>query len=275
MRRSVWIIFVLFCLISGSAWVVPASGDSLAALERQGLLFGVLGLGALCFAEGRGVFGGGLRLAAAGVGFFGLPMVVVEVVRGSVGEISRSALFAMVPVVVVLVIATGDAAGDAMRMLVPALMGLGGLWLLLPLDFSTSVRGLLMLGLVGATVVVVGVCSVWLYRMLRSVGLASAIAVVCLANSAFLLGCSGVRGELVWRGVASAASLSTLVDAVEVVLIVWLLREMPPVPILESYGLVRPEWTVRMGFGTILLAGGAGMLLLLKDVDNDRVLSLR
>ena len=229
-------------------------------------------------------------MVVGGVGIFGLPLVAVEVARGSVGEISRSALFAMVPVVVVLAITTGQAAvGGTRRLLAPVLVGLGGLWLLLPLDFSTTLRGQVMLGLVGATVIVVGVCSVWLYGMLRGVGLADAIAVVGIANAAFLLGWGAIRGELVWSlsGLASVASLSSLVDVVQIVLIVWLLREMPParfaarylliplVTILESYVLIRPAWTVRMGFGTALLAGGAGMLLLLKDVDIDAVLSLR
>ena len=287
-RWSVWIAFGLLCFVSGSAWVVPAGGG-LAVLERQGLLFGVLGVGALCFSRRRWAFRGGLWVGAAGLGVFGLPMVVSEGVRGSVGEISRSALFATVPVVVILAVTMGEAVGGARRLLMPALVGLGGLWLLLPLDFSTSLRGGGMLGLVGVTVVVVGVCSVWLYGMLRGVRLADAIAVVGVANAVFLLGCGAIRGELVWSlsGLASVASLSSLVDAVEIALIVWLLREMPParfaarylliplVTILESYVLIRPVWTVRMGFGTVLLAGGAGMLLLLKDVDTDAVLSLR
>jgi hypothetical protein len=125
--------------------------------------------------------------------------------------------------------------------------------------------------------------------LLRGVALADAIAVVGLVNAAFLLISSAVREEVVWRGngLASVMSIASLVDLVEVLLIVWLLREMPPIrfaarylvipllTVLESYVVMRPEWTVRMGFGTALLAAGGGMLLFLKAGEEEAVLSLR
>ena len=258
-------------------------------LERQGLLFGGWGVMALCFCGRRWVAGVGWRVAAAGVGLFGLPILVGVVARGSVGEMSRSSLFALVPVVVALALAAGEPSSGAMRLLTPALAGAGGLYLLLPQSFSPSLRGEIMLGLVVATVAVVGICSVWLYRLLRGVRPAKAMAVVGLANAAFLLGCGAVRSELAWSWsrLGSAASLSSAVDAVEIGLIVWLVREMPParfaarflliplLTILESFVLARPGWTVRIGFGTALLAAGAGLLLLPREVDDEAVLSLR
>jgi hypothetical protein len=269
--------------------------SELPPLERQGLVFSGIGLAALLFAGRAPWFrSGGLRwvrLAAAAVGFFGVPIVVAEYVRGSVPGISRSALFAMVPVVVVLVVAAGDRkeGEDARRLLVPALTGLGGLLLLLPLDFSGSVRGRLMLALVCAAVVLVGLASVWLYRLLRGVRSAEAIAIVGLANGFVLLGWSIVREDVVWRwgGLGSILLISSLVDVVEVLLIVWLLREMLPVrfaarylvipllTILESYALMRPDWTLRIGFGTLLLAAGGGALLFWKAGEEETVLSLR
>jgi len=219
--------------------------------------------------------------------------LVVEYVRGSVPAISRSALFALVPVVVVMVVAFGDTAGreeqGARLFLMPALVGLGGLLLLLPLQLSGSARGWMMLAVVCAAVVLVGLASVWLYRLLRGFGLADAVAVVGLANAVFLLVWSAVHEDVVWRGsgVTSVMSIGSLVDVVEVWLIVWLLREMPPVrfaarylvipllTVLESFVLMRPEWTVRMGFGTVLLAAGAGTLLFWKAAEEETVLSLR
>jgi hypothetical protein len=199
----------------------------------------------------------------------------------------------MVPVVVLLVVAASNKAereeSGARQLLVPALTGLGGLLLLLPLDFSGSVRGFLMLALVCAAVVLAGVASVWLYRLLRWFRPVEAIAIVGLGNAIFLLGWSVIGEDVVWRwgGLISIVSTSSLVDVVEVVLIVWLLREMPPVrfaarylvipllTILESYAVMRPEWTVRMGFGTLLLAAGAGALLFWKGGEEETVLSLR
>jgi drug/metabolite transporter (DMT)-like permease len=298
MRWMLWVSFAALCILSGTSWVIPYDvSEGLPRLEQQSLFFGVIGAIAL-FVVGRAVWLriGSLqwaRLAAAGVAFFGVPVVVAEYVRGSVPAISRSALFAMVPVVVVLAVSASDVTGreerGAMRFLVPALAGLGGLLLLLPLEFSGSVRGRVMLVVVCAAVVLVGLASVWLYQTLGGFSFATAVAVVGLANAVFLLLWSVIHEAIVWRwsGLASMVSISSLVDAVEVLLMVWLLREMAPVrfaarylmipllTILESYVLMRPEWTVRMGSGTALLAIGAGTLLFLKAGEEETVLSLR
>jgi hypothetical protein len=125
--------------------------------------------------------------------------------------------------------------------------------------------------------------------VLRGSRFAAAVAVIGLANAVFLLGGSVVHEVIVWRwsGLASMVSISLLVDAVEVLLLVWLLREMSPMrfaarylvipllTVLESYILMQPEWTVRMGSGTVLLAVGAGTLLFWKAGEEDTVLSLR
>jgi hypothetical protein len=298
MRWTLWIAFAVLCVLSGTSWAIPREmSDGLPPLEQQGVLFGVVGLTALLFG-GRGAWSRSrvlrcARLAAAAVGFFGVPIVVGEYARWSVPAMSRSALFAMVPVVVVLVVGAGETTGreerGAMRFLAPALAGVGGLLLLLPLDFSGSVCGWVMLAVVCAAVVVVGLASVWLYRLLCGCGLADGFVVVGLANAVLLLGLSCVHENLVWRwnGVASVGSIGPLVDVIEVLLIVLLLREMPPIrfaarylaipllTILESFVLMRPEWTVRMGFGTALLAAGAGTLLFWKAAEEEAVLSLR
>jgi drug/metabolite transporter (DMT)-like permease len=298
MRWTLWIAFAALCILSGTSWAIPHDFvDGLPPLEQQGLLFGVTGLVALLFAE-RGMWSRSkrpqyVRLAGAAVGFFGVPMVVVEYARGSVSEVSRSGLFAMVPVAVVMMLAnseatTGEERG-ARRFLIPALAGSGGLLLLLPLGFSGSAQGWLMLGAVCVAVVLAGLTSVWLYRLLDGFSFVEAMAVAGVANAVFLLAWSAIHEEWVWRvsGLSSLASIASLADAVEVLLIVWLLREMPPVhfaaryllipllTILESYVLVRPEVTVRMVCGTVLLAAGAILLLFWRAPDEETVLSLR
>ena len=297
-RWTLWITFAVLCILSGTSWVISdGRASQLPPLERQGLVFGGIGLAGLFVAD-RGLWRPceGLqwvRLAAAAVGFFGVPLVVAEYVRDNVSAINRSALFAMVPVVVLLVVAASDEGEEeqssARKLLAPALIGLGGLLLLLPVGFSGSVRRYLMLVVMVAAVVLVGVASVWLHRLLRGFGLAQAIAIAGLGNAIFLLGWSVVHEDVVWRwgGLGSIVSISSLLDVMEVVLIVWLLRQMLPVrfaaryllipllTILESYALIHPDWTVRMGFGTLLLAGGAGMLLFWKAGDEETVLSLR
>jgi drug/metabolite transporter (DMT)-like permease len=298
MRWIVWVGFAVLCVLSGTSWVIPdAVSDGLPSLEQHGLLFGLIGLVALLGA-GRGWLSRiasvrWVRLAAAFVGFFGGPIAIVEYARSGVAAMNRSALFAMVPVVVMLAVAAGDGVRreerGARRFLFPALVGIGGLLLLLPVGIPGSVFGRVMLGLVCVAVVMAGLSSVWLYRLLQEVSLLDAIAIAGLANAVFLLVCSGVGGDFIWRwsGLASIRSVSSLVDGVEVVLLVWLLREMPPVrfaarylaipliTILEGYVLIRPEFTVRMGFGTVLLAVGIGAMLFLKAGEEEAVLSLR
>jgi len=298
MRWTLWIGFAALCILSGTSWVIPREVfDGLPPLEQQGLLFGALGVIAVLFA-GRGIWSRSRRaesvpLAAATVGFFGVPVVVAEYARGGVPAISRSALFAMVPVVVVIALASGEATTreerGARSFLIPALAGLGGLLLLLPLGFSGSARAWVMLGAVCAAVVLVGLMSVWLYRLLAGFGFVEAMAVAGLANAVFLLASSSVHEEIVWRasGLSSLVSISSLADAVEVVLIVWLMREITPVhfaarylliplvTVLEGYVLIRPEVTVRMVCGTALLAVGAVTLLFWKASEEETVLSLR
>ena len=298
MRWNRWVGFAALCILSGTSWVIPREmPDGLPALELQSLLFGVIGLGAFVLTV-RGVrFRAGAlvytKLAAAGVSFFGVPLVVVEYARRSVAENSRSSLFAMMPIVVVLAVAAGDAAGSeergARRFLVPALVGVGGLLLLLPMQLSRSVGGWAMLAIVCVAVILAGLASVWLYRLLGRVVFADAVAVIGFSNAVFLFGWSVAHEDVVWRwsGLASAISISSVADVTELLLILWLMREMTPIrfasrylvipllTILESYVLIRPEWTVRMGAGTILLAAGAGTLLFLRLAEEDTVLSLQ
>ncbi len=146
-----------------------------------------------------------------------------------------------------------------------------------------------MLAVICTAVILAGVVSLWLYRLLPEGGLAVEFAVVGFANAAFLLAWSAVHEDIVWQwnGLASLVSVSSLVDAAEVLLIVWLLRVMPPVRFAARYlliplitvaeGLVvlRPELTVRMILGTVLLAAGASVLLFFDAQDDEAPLSLR
>ena len=276
--------FVLFCLLLSAGWLIPPT-DGVPALQRLGLMYGLLGLvfGVRGFRGRRWVL-----LALTGVGLLGIPAVFLEAAVGMVSGASASAGFAFVPVVVIMVVAfSGD--GGARRLLIPALAALGGVLLLVPVEFPSALRGRLLFGGLIVVVVLVAVLSVWMYRLLQGFGLAEAIAVVCLSNSIFLLVCCLIRGEFVWRWnvLASLASVSSLVDAIVVVLMIWLLREMTPVrfaarylvipffTVLEGYVLLRPDLTVRMGFGLGLLAVGAGVILSSRGGEDEVVLSLR
>jgi hypothetical protein len=112
MKRSVWIGFGMLCLLSASAWVAEPFGgfSTLPSLERQGLLYGAIGLAALIVSGARFRTQGEqvgeksersrLQVALAGVLLFGLPAIAIEFASGSIPAISRAALFAIVPTVV-------------------------------------------------------------------------------------------------------------------------------------------------------------------------------
>jgi hypothetical protein len=295
MRWNRWIAFFALCTLSGTSWAIPHDGvDLLPPLEQQGLIFGVIGALAFLSAGGK-AWSQGLqlrwgRLSGAAVGFFGIPMVVTEYTRGTLSETSRVALFAMVPIVIVMTLTVRESAAQgARRFLIPALVGVGGLLLLLSLQFSNSLRGWTALGVVCAAVILEGLASVWLYELLQGVDFEPALAIAGVANAIFLLFWSAIHEETSWRfaSLASLPSIASLTDLVEISLIVWLLREMWPIrfasryllipllTVLESYGVMRLPLTVRMVSGTALLAAGAMMLLSLKARDEETVLSLR
>jgi drug/metabolite transporter (DMT)-like permease len=233
------------------------------------------------------------RLAIASVMFFGFPALAIELASGSIPEITRSALFAMVPVVVALVVAASEIGtigeNSARRSLIPALLGLAGLLLLLPLDFSGSARGRLMLALLCTAVILVGISSVRLYRLLQSFKPADAAALMCLSNAAFLLAYGLARRTFVWSksDLVSFVSFSSLVNLIEIVLLLWLVRKLSPVrfaarfliipllTVLEAYVLLHPTLTLRLGSGLALLVAGASMLVFPNPNRYEAPLSLR
>jgi drug/metabolite transporter (DMT)-like permease len=138
-------------------------------------------------------------------------------------------------------------------------------------------------------IVLVGFASESIYGLLRGFEMLEALAVVTLSNAVFLAACcfAGVPSAGSWSGVSSLISIHTLYNLVELLLLVWLLREMSPVrlaarylivplfTVLEGFYFLRPPMTVRMGAGLVLLVGGAAHLLLSRGWDSDAVLSIR
>jgi hypothetical protein len=296
MKRSLWLTFGALCLLSASAWAAEPFGVStLPALERQSLLHFVIGVTALLISDKGSQVRirrePWARLSVASLGFFGVPALAIEIASGKVSETTRSALFAMVPIVVAVALTaseSGAAERDARRSLLPALIGLGGLLLLLPFGFSSSARGNVMIAVICTAVILAGIASVRLYHLLQQFEFNDALAVVCISNAIFLLLCSWDIGAIAFdrSNLLSLLSPSSLVDIAEVLLLVWLLRRMFPIQfaarylliplltVLEAYILIRPPLTLRIGAGIILLAAGAGTLLFQHSAEEE-VVSLR
>jgi drug/metabolite transporter (DMT)-like permease len=294
MRRSLWIVFSVFCLLSSAVWLIPlGAGDALPLLEQQCLLYVVAGLGALLFVK-RGVWARiaelrWARLAIAGVIFLSVPAVLIESVGSRVPAVNRSAAFALLPAVVVLVTVSRSNAEEGRRFLAPSLMAFGGVLLLLPVALPGSAREWAMLAVVCLAVGLVAIAGVWIYQLLQAVAVVDAIALMCLVNALSLLTWCSVTGSLVWQWseFGTMVSIASLVDLVTLVLLIWLLREMSPVrfaaryllipllTVVEGYIVLRPELTVRMGAGAALLTAGAAWILFSKVTGDEAVLSLR
>ena len=296
-RWTLWSAFALLCGLVSSSWLLPVGAtDGPSPMARQSCFFGALGLVAMLVAsrrlwarlrESKWVL---LRLAAVSVMLLGVPAVVSEWAQGGVPDVSQVALFALVPfVVVVVAMGREPVAGEEFavrRFFVPALAGFGGALFLLSFNFPVSSRGRTMFAVLLLAVVAVGFASAWIYRLLRGFGMMEALAVVGLSNALFLAVCSLFSGES-WSGVSSLISLASLRYLLELVLLVWLLREMSPVRLaarylvvpllaaLEGLAILRPDFTVRMGAGLVLLVGGAGYILLSRRQNSDAVLSIR
>lgn len=297
-RWTIWIAFAGLCVLVSSARLLPyMAADGASSIAQQSCFYGLAGLVAWMIAarrlwariKRRELLW--LQLAGVSILLLGVPAVVSEWVRDWLSDITQAALFALVPfVVVVVAMGREPIAGDDLgvrRFFAPALTAFGGVLLLLPFNFPVS-RGRIMSGVLLVAIVLVGFASEWIYRLLRGFEMMEAFSIVCLSNAVFLAACNLANlPSASWSGASSLISISSLCYLLELLLLVWLLREMPPVRlaarflvvplliIMEGLVILRPAFTVRMVAGLILLAVGAGYLLLSNSRDSDAVLSIR
>lgn len=294
-RRNVWIVFFCLCLLLSSSWLLPAGETEESPIAHQAFFYGAVGLLAAVFSFGR-LWSRlkrrewlSLKVGGVSVLLLGMPAVLGEWIRSGISDISRAALFALVPFVVVVVAVARESESGARRFSIPALVAFGGVLLLLPFSFPTSPREQILFAVLLVAIALVGFASESIYRLLRDFSTIEALAVVSLANAAFFLACHFARlpSAESWSGVSSLLSIHSLYNLIELLLLVWLLREMSPVRlavryllvplfiVLEGFAFLHPHLTVRMGAGLVLLVAGAAYLLSSRGGDSDAVLSIR
>jgi hypothetical protein len=278
------------CGLWSSAWLVDGAWPSGLPAAARGALHDLVMAIVLGVAGWRRIARGKLRarrwmtLAAASVLLLGVPAVLSS--RGGVSEANVVGLFAMVPVAVVVLVASLDSDGATASatggLLAPALAGLGGALLLLPFAQPDSWRQVGLCAVVGLGVVVAAMASVWMHRLLPEFAVVEAAALCCLANAAFFgalfaasNAAAGAEGSGLWSWRALRVEAATAVgfDLPQILLLLWLLRDLAPerfaarylvVPLLtaiEGYALLRPELTWRSIAGAALLGLGAWRLL--------------
>lgn len=294
-RRNVWIVFFCLCLLLSNSWLLPAGDTEESPIAHQAFFYGAVGLLAGVFSFGR-LWSRlkrrdwlSLEVGGVSVLLLGMPAVLGAWIRSGVSDISRAALFALVPFVVAVVAVARESEPGARRFSIPALIGFGGVLLLLPFSFPTSPREQILFAVLLVAIALVGFASESIYRLLRDFSTIEALAVISLANAAFFFACHFARlpSAESWSGVSSLLSLHSLYNLAELLLLVWLLREMSPVRlavryllvplfiVLEGFAFLRPPLTVRMGAGLVLLVAGAAYLFFSRGGDSDAVLSIR
>ncbi|MCU1321563.1 MAG: hypothetical protein JWM43_1212 [Acidobacteriaceae bacterium] len=279
MKRTVGWMFGAYCLLAASEWLLDP-----VSLRARAVLYGLVGLGALVGNRGRAwaVRGELVKLGLASLLLLAVPEVAAAWALGHVSGNLGTVVWGIVPVFLVLVVAQED--GVAMRMLVPAVVGLGGVLLLIPSSLPESTVGRIAAAVLVGSALLIAFSGVWIYRILQKFEWMQAVAVICVANAVVLFVAGLLFGGSGW-GLGGNWS-GVLLRGAEILLLVGVLRGgtplqvgarfllVPLLTIVEGVVLLRPELTVRMGVGAALLAGGTGYLLLAREGDEDGSLSL-
>ncbi len=288
MTRRVWAGFALLCVLQGAGLLLDQfMPPLLPGLLRLGVHDGLLAVA--FFLVSRKSTGPVWALAGLGIALFGLPQVLFAAAGGHVDGFTELLVTLLVPVVVVVVNAQRREAfgseDSPLRLLGPAVVGIGGAVLVLPFYLPASRVGQGWLTAMVLAAVVAGGAAVRIHTQLNGVNVFRGAAMVFGAVSVVALGFCWVDGRvtLVWDGGAAVfeALRLVMVEGPILLLTVWLVREMKPerfaarallvvlVMIVESYVVERPTVGWTMVAGVLLIGGGAWGLL---RVDSRKVL---
>jgi drug/metabolite transporter (DMT)-like permease len=284
MTRRYGMIFGAFCLLSASGWLLPP-----VLPWAHCMILALIGVAAMLASgrEGWPLPREIAKLAVFSILLLGIPDALAAWAQMHVSGALVTATLALVPVLLVVIAAQvgSDEISSSTRALAPAVLGLGGIFLLLPVDLPASTLGRIALAILLAAGLLIAFASVAIHRVLRRFSIAEGIAVLCLSNALFLLPGALRSGS---HGIAIAGSiLPALLPCVATALLVVLLREIDPVrlaaryfvvpllTIVEGYLVLRPELTLRMGVGAVLMASGSAFLVLGSRSDEVSSLSLR
>jgi drug/metabolite transporter (DMT)-like permease len=285
MQRSHAIGFVVFCVLSGSEWLVDMTyPSSLPFLERQALHYFAIALLAGAYVLLRSRKAELLQIpllsfAAASIVLLGLPALLNESAH-AVSARSGVALFALTPLFLVVGASAfhfTDAGPQSRRVLMmPALIGFAGALLLPPFQLPSNARMGLLFAVVCGAVLLTATGSLWMHRLLRGHAIVPALAILCGTNALFLA--AAVLLSHFERPTAGDIGVellrSVILDLPQLVLLLWLMRELDPVrfgsrfllapllSILEALIFLRMPIDLRMAGTVVLMAIGGAILLL-------------
>jgi drug/metabolite transporter (DMT)-like permease len=269
MKPSRIIAFLFLCLSASSGWIWDqALPPQLGTLAAQGLHFLLIGLVVAAWSLIRrnplpqGVAIGWITLA--GLVLFAAPILLLHAAHGMVSSALGVLVFALLPVAVMVM--TG-----ALKGLLPALLGVAGVLVLLPVSMPEG-RGLLGIGLMVLAMLLTAAALVWLHRLLPQSSRGWAVVAICLSNGLILSLAGRDETSWGWEAARCEALRALIIDAPEVLLLIWLIAALEPrqlsarwlvaplFTVLGGYVLMRPEGGLRLLVGAVLLALGGGLV---------------
>ena len=278
MKRTVWLMFTVFCLLSSAAWLIPVPTQTDTALEQHGLLYLVTALILLAFEHRiRWLLDNWSQwfwLGILGMALLGLPAVLADLVAGSISAFTVTAIFAMLPIPVILVLlqqdSNSDQPGDIRRFFAPTFIAITGLLFLIPAELPHSTRGIYLLLVTCLCLIIVATASVHIYSRLQVPTIPHVLIVILFSNGCFQLAASFITGHFSSDNLRLPVllSLSNALYLTVNILLILLSRSLFPVllsaryllisflSIVEGLVLLRPSFTLRMGCGLSLMLIG-------------------
>ncbi|MFZ0745386.1 MAG: hypothetical protein WAM85_13330 [Terracidiphilus sp.] len=260
----------------------------LPPIERQAVPFALLAAVAALFGVVRGAKWPLRRQLWAsilvGLGLFLAPAIVSSFSSGSVSGLTLVALFSLTPVFAVVFepYIGGDVAPRTRGGLPAALTGVVGTLCVIPAGAPNSIRagGVFGTAILAAACVAAANClAVRVAAELNGKSIAPLAAIApftAVAGMAVLSVLSG-RADWSWDALAPQAAWSTVAELPGLLLLFWLMRRMsaarmtsrfvltPLAASLIGLVLLRPSVGLRAWLGLLLMAAGAGWLLVSPD----------
>jgi len=221
--------------------------------------------------------------ALASLSLFVAPAVLVHFAQAWVSDLTRVALFSLVPFFAVVLEPHigGDSHGPSRGGLTAALIAVAGTLCVFPLDLPRSVEAAAAFFAVVGAAVCLAAANCWAVRIATEAEQGGAALAAIAAATAGV----GSAGLALWtqRSMSGGGTMmpqlvwAVVVDLPALLLLFWLMRRMsatrmttrfliaPLMTNLMDLALLRPVVSGRAGLGLVLVAGSAGWLLLARE----------
>ena len=287
-RTAIAALFLLSILLALGAMrsdLFPASAaNSMPPLEREALPFAILTVAASVFALIRKTKWPQATLVrssmAIGLGLFVAPAVLVSLSLNAVSAYTRVALFSLTPVfAVVFEPHLGGTEPQSRGGLLASLVAVAGALSIFPVNLPGSIAAGVAFAALIATAACVAAANCHAVRLASNLSrssIAPVVAIACASSAAGLVATSAITQGLSLRSSAIASEFlwSVFVTLPALLLLFWLMQRIsaarmttrfllaPLFAILIGMALDRPSVSLRIWLGILLMAAGAGWLLL-------------